>query len=50
MNYKTFPLSTILTVTTGRLLTPPETVELGGKTYLKSELEVALENINPIED
>ena len=27
---------------------PQETVELGGKTYLKSELEVALENINPI--
>lgn len=26
----------------------PETIELGGKTYIKSELEEALKNIKPI--
>lgn len=28
----------------------PETVELGGKTYIKSELEEALSHINPLSD
>jgi len=48
-NLQSDPEGHLEVVTTVKLAEPKETVELGGKTYYKKDLEKALENIKPLE-